>query len=207
MSKSDCFDFINTELEMLKYLIPGFYTVAENMLITQYITSEIQWHRKIKIEFNDTTKAEDNKNINNFFFYKCIEFFIKRQKEIIESAIRFLENKLLWVNMRTDEIIYDSRSSNAPKKLVWCKNDTDLLELITALIESKSIDNIEKNLSRKDAIEHFSSFFGRPIKDAESKLSRATERKINISPFLTSLKEAFDKYACNKEEKLKEIRK
>ena len=83
-------------------------------------------------------------------------------------------------------------------KLSWQKSDTDFLELVTALYESKSINNESKDLTRKDAIGILSQIFDLNIKDAESKLVRATERKKDTSPFLTKLKQVFDDYSQNK---------
>ena len=87
--------------------------------------------------------------------------------------------------------------SNKPE-IIWKKYDTDLLELITALMESGSINNKTMNLTRKDAIKIFESFFNISIKDAESKLSRATARKKDPSPFLNTLIKAFREYTEKK---------
>jgi len=96
---------------------------------------------------------------------------------------------------------------NKNSVLFWTKSDTDLLELVTALYESRSIQNPEKNLTRKEAIALFSKFLNHPIKDVESKLSSATDRKKDISKFLTSLAKEFEEYAKKKDKKLDQIRK
>lgn len=85
--------------------------------------------------------------------------------------------------------------------LVWNKRDTDLLELITALVESRSIQNSTGSLTRTEAISTFQKIFGIEIKDAESKLSRATERKKSLTPFLDDLKLSFEQYCYRKVEK------
>lgn len=87
-------------------------------------------------------------------------------------------------------------------KYNWKATDTDLLELITALHKNESIQrNDGKNLTRKELIEYFQQIFGLEIKDAEGKLTRATNRKINMTPFLDNLKVAFENYAEEKEDK------
>lgn len=91
--------------------------------------------------------------------------------------------------------------SSGSSNLMWKGTDTELLELIQALLETKKISLPHKEISRKDAIRIFEQIFSFEIKDAESKLSRATERKMDNSPFLTSLKEAFNRYCELKEEK------
>ena len=116
-----------------------------------------------------------------------------------------LNKKIEWVKLSNEQSFIVNSTMNeisiSNNHLVWSKSDTALLELVTALMEMKAINNSHNNLSRKDAIDIFSRIFGREIKDAESKLSRATERKKDISPFLTTLKESFDNYAIKKEQK------
>ncbi|MHA1748712.1 MAG: RteC domain-containing protein [Promethearchaeota archaeon] len=109
---------------------------------------------------------------------------------------------------KLEKLIYkDTNNRVIQKKIKWLKSDTDLLELITALYESKAINNESKNLTRKDAIKYFAEIFSIEIKDAESKLTRATERKKDTSPFLTKLKEIFDEYCQKKYDKIDELRK
>ncbi|MCB2218990.1 MAG: RteC domain-containing protein [Bacteroidetes bacterium] len=78
--------------------------------------------------------------------------------------------------------------------------DTEVLELVTALHESRSINNKKGDLTRKDAIAIFEKFLGKKIKDAESKLSRATARKKEVAPFLKKLYDTFVKYSTDKDE-------
>jgi len=104
----------------------------------------------------------------------------------------------------------DKKSSakieNLPSNIIWTKSDTDLLELITSLVESESIQNLTNNLTRKEAIQTISQFFNREIKDAESKLTKATNRKKDITSFINRLKISFEDYAKRKDERLDEIR-
>ncbi|MFZ2286794.1 MAG: RteC domain-containing protein [Bacteroidales bacterium] len=92
-------------------------------------------------------------------------------------------------------------SRSVISSLTWEVYDTDLLELVTALVESGSIQNSTKSLTRKEAIAFFCEIFSLEIKDSESKLSRATERIKEVSPFLTKLKNSFDQYAKKKDER------
>ncbi len=98
------------------------------------------------------------------------------------------------------EQIYFPNKELQPLKseLFWKKYDIDLLELITALMESGSINNQTMNLTRKDAIKLFESFLNTSIKDAESKLSKGTTRKRDSNPFLNSLAKAFKDYSEKK---------
>lgn len=84
----------------------------------------------------------------------------------------------------------------------WTGSDTALLELITSLYHSDCIERRDgKTVSRKELIDYFQTILGTEIKDVEGKLTRATGRKINMTPFLDSLKIAFISYAEEKEEK------
>lgn len=84
----------------------------------------------------------------------------------------------------------------------WTGSDTALLELITSLYHSDCIERRDgKTVSRKELIDYFQTILGTEIKDVEGKLTRATGRKINMTPFLDSLKIAFVSYAEEKEDK------
>jgi hypothetical protein len=129
---------------------------------------------------------------------------IADHKLVLESTKLLIQNQIKIV----EKLDNNSFAVKGPKEydLFWNKSDTALLELITALLETRSISNIKGNLSRKEAIEQLSQMFNKEIKDPESKLTRATSRKKDISPYLASLKEAFDNYAIKKEERLDEIK-
>jgi hypothetical protein len=85
-----------------------------------------------------------------------------------------------------------------PKILHWKKSDTDLLELIVALNEPGSIFCNNSAMTRKQIREFFENLFGMTIKDSESKLSKATDRKRDLAPFLTFLKQTFENYSKKK---------
>lgn len=89
----------------------------------------------------------------------------------------------------------------------WTGSDTALLELITSLYHSDCIERRDgKTTTRKELIDYFQSILGTEIKDVEGKLTRATARKINMTPFLDSLKTAFVNYAEDKEERQRQRR-
>jgi len=89
-----------------------------------------------------------------------------------------------------------------PASYSWKSSGTDLLELVVALHKNDTIQRKDgKPLSRKELIDFFQQLFGLEIKDVEGKLSRATSRKMNMTPFLDNLKVAFENYRDEKEEK------
>ena len=120
-------------------------------------------------------------------------------KYIFDNRIKvFLENNKVLFSYTYSSVLNKLPIERFAPKLIWKKSDIDLLELIVALIESNSIVNSQGSLTRKEAVEQFSTIFNISIKDYESKLSRGTERKKDVSPFLSSLKQAFDDYANSK---------
>lgn len=85
---------------------------------------------------------------------------------------------------------------------VWKSSDTDLLELVAAIYQNRSIERKDgKTLTRKELVDYFQQIFDLKIKDPEGKLTRATSRKLNITPFLDTLKIAFENYGLEKDEK------
>jgi hypothetical protein len=198
-SKADCFNLLNEEIDLLlelKRFEQRYYLIEETE--QSYLK---RWeHNKTKIVPSESNKYDEDDD----FIKICLSPFLAAQKVIIEKATDFLNKKLGWCNLATEQsfkMIPVNDSKIFDSNLNWARSDTDLLELVTALFEMKAINGRQYPLSRKESIEIFSNFFGREIKDAESKLSRATERKKDISPFLSSLKESFDNYAIKKEQK------
>jgi hypothetical protein len=197
-SRSECLEIlfeINQYLEWLKSSYFRLTIIDSNTMIC--LSEEIDYSRNINIIPNDEKKfiKED------LFIKHIISKYITDHKIAVEQTARMIKNYESAVE-RKDFLIVNN-ADRTQYDLVWNKTDTDLLELITALIETKSISNSKGNLSRKDAIGILTEVFNHNIKDAESKLSRATERKKDISPFLASLKDAFDSYVTKKEEKYK----
>jgi len=127
---------------------------------------------------------------------------LKNMKSTVQEIINELkgvQKRLSLEQIKIPGLVMDKGEMNTLK---WQKTDTDLLELVTALFESGSITNSTKDLTRKEAINSFMQFFGVEIKDAESKLSRATNRKKDVSQYLTNLKTTFEDYAKAKDERL-----
>ena len=84
----------------------------------------------------------------------------------------------------------------------WQGTDTEFLELFTALYHSGKLQKANgTDTTRKEFLEYLQKLFGLAIKDAEGKLNKATNRKMNMTPFLDSLKIAFENYVEEKDEK------
>lgn len=205
-SRADCFDLLSKEISLLQRIQKGFFD-DRNFLEEEDIPGyegtspmlPLTSHVEIKIIASDSKKYDSEDG----FLRACISDFLRIHQRIIKNTLDLLDLRMKWLEYTNDQT-FNSNTIDITQHfepLIWCKNDTDLLELITALLEIKAINNQDHNLTRKEAIEIFSKIFNVEIKDAESKLSRATERKKGVSPFLSALKESFDNYAFKKEQK------
>ena len=84
----------------------------------------------------------------------------------------------------------------------WVASNTDLLELLVALMEEGAIQRMDgEKLSRKELIDSACRRLNIEIKDAEGKLNKATARKSSLTPFLDKLKHSFVNYVNQKDEK------
>jgi len=168
-----------------KYKIKNF-NILEAIMGENELYKILSFPDEVKDIDNPTAEEDEILSVryafyNYYYFDFLAQFldFIQTQKEIYfprQSAISFVA------------------------EIIWQKTDTDLLELITALILSGSINNQTKNLTRKDTIRFFETFFNIKIKDAENKLSKATSRKGDQKMFLNTLTRAFQEY-CDKKDK------
>lgn len=152
---------------------------------------------------NNCIKYDQEKNCFQCSFVEYGEHIKKHQTPgIFESEIQCFLRELSEKLSDTYLLLKEAFNQNFPNiDLNWEKTDTDLIELITALLETKSISNSKGFPTRKDAIDLFTRVFNHPIKDAESKLSHATNKSSYASPYLTALKEAVINYVKMKEER------
>ena len=166
--------------------------------------------KKFKLEYEQRQGAEEidlsiypDNTINRIDLIDILDRINKYEKiwsNAIEEERAEIEKMILKVKAEAISIIPEY--AEKPKPLIsWEGTDTDLLELVTALVKSGKINNQTKNLKRSDAVTFFEKTFNLKIKNAESLLARATNRKNEQAPFLESLKQAFINYCRKKEEK------
>jgi hypothetical protein len=149
------------------------------------------WHNSIELVPNDKKK-----HLPDIAYIKAIiSTFLKQQKQFIDKALILIDDFTEMI--KVESMTSQSKMVGLQNTLQWKKSDTDLLELIVALNESGSIFSNNTAMTRKQTIEFFEILFGKSLKDAESKLSRATERK-DKSPYLSFLKQTFENYSDNK---------
>ena len=170
--------------------------------------------QKLKAECDTLdTKAEKNKLINE----RLIDF--KQWQLLYDSAessdidmayyytnlyypnfVKLCKSELDRIALYTDEPKVQVKTvvESFKHEYEWTASDTDLLELIAALYQGKSIQRKDgKTLTRKELIDYFQTIFGMEIKDVEGKLARATNRNAN-TPFLDNLAQEFRNYASEK---------
>lgn len=106
---------------------------------------------------------------------------------------------------------FDINLSESTDKLsvsdyVWKSSATDLLELVAALYQNKSVERKDgKALTKKELIEYFQTFFNVNLNDFENKLTKAGNRNNNTA-FLDNLSQQFRNYVAGKEAKMSKRR-
>ena len=147
---------------------------------------------KIKIE----GKGKRSFNISGDDFFRK-DYTLSRywdiQIYVIERLIRFLEPRKKVIEI-TDDYVQVINTLPPQPSLHWTKTDTDLLELIIALIEVGAIQNATKDITQKEAIQVFSDFFGKEIKDQYKKLNAARNRKKEDPGFVNKMQKALEAY-------------
>ena len=112
----------------------------------------------------------------------------------------------LYLELEIEEEIKARKQGIVSEKKIhlsytWNASDTDLLELSTALLKSGTITRTDgTKMTQKGMTEVFEQLLGCEIKDAKGKLSKAVARKKSVTPFLDSLKTAFEDYSRERDE-------
>ena len=151
-----------------------------------------------------------------------VQYFVEIQKMLVASLEEFLARKIRSIQNRfklihsgvktpiqnSSEVFTENFPSEMENdRLIWNKSDTDLLELITALFETKAIRSSSGKFNKKDLQLRFEKLFNHSIKGAGSKLTRARDRKTESAIFMDELKTAFSNYVARKDIELNSRRK
>ena len=185
------FDALLEECEMLT-------TLSERIkLITKRIYEFKQW----KIQ---TIQSEKD---SVFPILNFAEFYYPNFEQLCELEITKLE-ELIKLDASTQNTAQTRQAPEVqtPQKntsdYVWKSSATDLLELVAALYQNKSIERRDgKGMTRKELIEYFQNIFDKEITDIEGKLSKASGRNNNTA-FLDTLSQQFRNYVAGKEAKM-----
>lgn len=149
---------------------------------------DVQFNKNIKIIPSDGNKYSKRDDFLKF----CISLFISDHKKALDAVLISLK-QIIERNEKTMDLSF-SKKESANRNLLWTKTDTDLLELIIALYETGAIQNATKDLTQKEAIQVFSDFFGKEIKDQYKKLNAARNRKKEDPGFILKIQKALEAY-------------
>ena len=141
--------------------------------------------------------------------YKYTEDYYPNFEVLCNLELERLYKKL-EIEKEADEAFLPTVTNNSDNtKLLyrWNLGDTDLLELITALYHSNSIKRKDnRKITRKELMIYFQEIFDTELKHAESKLSHTSDRKKTLTPYLDKLKNAFETFVEEKDDKQRERR-
>ena len=155
---------------------------------------------------------------------KKVLFFIEIQKMIVSNLEDFLSRKIRSIqnrfrlihsglklpslsSKRKENDEFEFYNDEAMERLIWNRTDTDLLELTTALYESKAILSSSGRFNKKQLLQTFEKLFHHQVKGAGSKLTRARDRKTETAVFMEELKTVFSDYVSRKDNDLESRRK
>lgn len=131
-----------------------------------------------------------------------IEQYLSQKIRSIQERFRLLRESLSFRAAGNSNTVMPNAESNAypeQNELVWNRSDTDMLELITALYESKSVKSNSGKLNKKVLQQAFEKLFHHTIKGAGAKLTKARDRKNQQAVFMEELKNAFSNYVTRKD--------
>lgn len=134
-----------------------------------------------------------------------LEEFLSRKIQVLQNRFRLIRDSIGYPTNKfsyEDSRVSESNSFQESPQLIWNKSDTDLLELTTALYESKAIRSSSGKFNKKHLLQTFEKLFHHTVKGAGSKLTRARDRKTETSVFMEELKTAFSDYVSRKDNDL-----
>ncbi len=157
---------------------------------------------KCEVSGKDWNKIEVGlrKKLNYFILsvrelINCIEDFIRRKIKSLKKAIKIQFNKDQLQLFEKGKLDYNDIPSLGVKekkpKLIWNRSDTDLIVLITALLESDSISISNGNLTQSMAIKLWGNMLNISIKDENIKLHKA-RNKANPGAYFEELSTYFN---------------
>ena len=188
----------STKSSLRKIDMLNWYGASTNMLKCKFYETNIN---NIRYIFH----IGINRNLYDTKFKLEISDFLAVQLATIDGIQGFITQQIEFYKLmlqygNDNDTAEMSDEIKKMSGLFWNRSKIDLLELITALVETKSIGISEGKLTRKFVIETFEQLFNIKIDNPNVKLSQAGYRKKRNSPFLFELCNSFDRYI---EEKIK----
>ncbi len=168
------------------------YEISEKIKrFTDFLYDFKQW----QVEYDEKIETENGIRYKYTDKY-CPDFEVLCNLEL-EKLYKMLEIERMESEIYQPPVQNSSEDQKPPYR--WNSSDTDLIELITALFHSNAIKRRDnKNITRKELMNYFQQIFDIQLKDPEGMLSRATNRKKNMTPYIDKLKQAFETYADDK---------
>lgn len=191
--KVSLFDF-----ELLLKECDKLTTVTERIkLITKRVYEFKQWKiQTIQSEKDSVFPILDFAEFYYPNFEQLCELEITKQEELIKLDA---STQNTAQTRQAPEVQTTQKNTS---DYVWKSSATDLLELVAALYQNKSIVRADgKPLTRKELIEYFQKLFDMEIIDIENKLTKAGNRNKNTA-FLDKLSQQFREYVAGKEAKI-----
>ena len=195
---------------------PEFYNIFifEDLICYYKSVDEIQDSIKEindKLFFFKQWQIENDEKIEteNGIKYKYSDEYFPNFEALCQLELDRLYKKLEIENLIEETYQPPVRTESEKTQLHyrWNLSDTDLLELITALYHSNSIKRKDnRKITRKELMIYFQEIFDTELKHAESKLSHTSDRKKTLTPYLDKLKNAFETFVEEKDDKQRERR-
>jgi hypothetical protein len=166
-----------------------------------FFEEEVNYYGEKQFFIKNKALVESKNNIKSIFYprkNKLLHSFLSVQKEILENLSNYLVGKITMLehlNLKT--MVIDPQNALDTSTIKWNKSKIDLIELITALVETKSILKDNKPITKENLVRLFSESFNIDLSDFEKDLNQAKKRKKEKAPFLKSLSEEFTNY-CSK---------
>ncbi len=146
------------------------------------------------------------------YFVEIQKMIVSALEEYLSRKIRSLQNRFRLIHSgmklptlsgkRKENDEFEFHNDQVREHLIWNRTDTDLLELTTALYESKAIRSSSGKFNKKHLLQTFEKLFHHTVKGAGSKLTRARDRKTETAVFMEELKTAFSDYVSRKDNDL-----
>ena len=132
-------------------------------------------------------------------------FYLKTHYPDFEKQCALVLEEL-YLTLEIEEEIKTRKQGIVSEKKIhltyaWNATDTDLMELGIALLKAGIVRRTDgKKITHDEMTGLLENTFGCEIKDAKGKLSKAVARKKSVTPFLDSLKTAFEDYSRERDE-------
>ncbi len=179
----------------------GIDTFSKIGLLNDRMFDFKQWQIRFDIK-ESASKDFSNKSLFKYspVYYPNFELLCNNELARLNKKLEIEQIALTHKAFENNSML--SQEDNPSFDFTWTDSGTDLLELVAALYKKGSIQRKDgKITNRTELVKFFCQLFDLQIKDVEGTLSKATGRKMNITPFLDGLKLAFENYGVEKEEK------